>query len=480
MQKQYIVIDFGTTTTAVYGIIKELSGNRYQYYGDETGAPFTSIVALPKDPNGVIRFGREVRQSSQELAQTHVIIKSMKTYLGENKEFVVGGKKYDALGIAKAYLKYLKDYMRNRYSVEINEATMAFPVDFSPEARMNLKKAAKEAGIEVKGFISESTAAYIASRDKTKAFKKVMVIDWGGGTLDISILRLEKNTVHEEAVYGEQIGGDDIDKLIAYSVHADLVSKTGINVSFDDMSPQDKDQLINVCETAKIEFSDFDDDYDIRFRNYGEFGNKVSVLSYDTFESILMPIIRDRVLKIIDTAMAKANTSKAGIDLVIMSGGSSMLRPFENAMVKIFGDKVILPDDAQWAVAKGAAMLAMTSSKQYLNEDIGVVLSDRSVFPLLRKDRNFAGQGESMAEFALTEDSQNANFVFANTGQSIIYGNLNVDTKGYLGEKLKVRAKIDDSQIAIIKVENRSMGEHYCKTIKLNKLPFYYKLIEFN
>ena len=56
-----------------------------------------------------------------------------------------------------------------------------------------------------------------------------MVIDWGGGTLDVSILDLKGNKVYEDSVYGEKIGGDDIDKELAKRVHGKLINQTNIN-----------------------------------------------------------------------------------------------------------------------------------------------------------------------------------------------------------------------------------------------------------
>ncbi|MGN0182503.1 MAG: Hsp70 family protein, partial [Candidatus Ornithomonoglobus sp.] len=213
-------------------------------------------------------------------------------------------------------------------------------------------------------------------------------------------------------------------------------------------------------------------------RNYGEFGTKVEKITFDTFEEIVTPVIKDKVLNVIDTAMQKAGTTAAGIDVVVMSGGSSELRPFEKAIMNIFKDKVILPKDAQWAVAKGAAMLAMSGSKLYLNDNVGVVMSDMSVYPVLIKNQDYAGIKKPPIAFALMEDSYSAQFVFANSNNTALYGTLDVKTKGYLGEKLKLEASIDDSQIATIIIKNRAIGENYSEKIEFNKLPFYYNLMD--
>ena len=179
----------------------------------------------------------------------------MKSYLGTNEEFIINNRRYTAVQITAEFLRYIKVYVQKHYNIEINEATFAFPIDFTPEARKALKSAADLANININGFVSESTAAYIATKNEAKAYSKVMVIDWGGGTLDISILDLKGNYIYENSVYGDKIGGDDIDLEIAKRVHSKLINKTNIKVNFDEMKLEDKDKIISQCENVKIGFS---------------------------------------------------------------------------------------------------------------------------------------------------------------------------------------------------------------------------------
>ena len=475
-EQQFIGIDFGTTNTAVCVMTKNETGVNFTNYG-EGGFPFSSIVAIPKDDNDeTLQFGRSVRERMQELSKTHRIIKSMKTYLDSDEEFVVGGKRYSSVDITAAFLTDIKEYIYKNYNIDITESVLACPVDFSPLARKRLKKAAETAGIKVAGFVSESTAAYMACREQTKAYRKIMVVDWGGGTLDISILHIKGSSVFEDAVYGEQIGGDDIDLELAYNIHARLANKYHVDKSFDDMEPEDRDQLINVCEQAKIEFSDFDDDFPIQLRNYGEFGTRVESLSYNDFCEIVMSIVKTRALKVINTALQRAGLTISAIDAVIISGGSSGLRPFESAAMKIFGDKIIIPNNLQWVVAHGAAMFAASGGNQRLSETLGVVLSDTSVYPILEKEKDYVGCKKATVNFALTEDSQSAQFIFSNENQTVNYGILNVPTKGYLDEKISLEAEIDPSMIVTITLKNPTMGKNCIEKIQINKLPFYYEL----
>jgi len=475
----FIGIDFGTTNTAVVKITSDENGTVSEILGENGKNPFSSIIAIPKD-GGKLVFGREVRERRLELDETHYIIQSLKTYIGSDREVISGKNRYSGEEVTCAFFKYIKKYVQKNHKVDIKEAALAFPVDFSSKARRSLKSAAEKAGIKLSGFAGESTAAYIANRNAEevyRAYKRVMVIDWGGGTLDISILELKGTRVYERSVYGDKTGGDDIDREIAYRMHARLASKYGIDSSFDEMEPGNRDKLIAMCEKAKIGFSTSDKDAQISVRKYGPFGDAHIVLTYATFKDIVIPIIKSRALKAVSNAMKQAEVSASGIDAVILVGGSAGLRPFANAICNTFGrDKVILPENAQWSVAIGATLLASAGGEYVLNDDLGVLLSDGTVYPIFKKNTDRVGSKAGPINFSLCEDTQNAHFIFTNRNNTMVYGKLNISAKGFLQENLQLAAKIDEDQTASVYVRNRYMGEDYNKKIEINKLRFYYDL----
>ncbi|MDR0197476.1 MAG: Hsp70 family protein [Oscillospiraceae bacterium] len=475
----YIGIDFGTTNTAVVRINSGENSTVTETLGESGNSPFASIIAIPKE-GGKLVFGREVRERRLELAETHYIIPSLKTYIGSDREVISGRNRYSGEDVTCAFFKYIKKHIQKNYKIDIKEAALAFPVDFSAKARRSLKRAAEKAGIRFIGFAGESTAAYIANRNSEevyRAYRRVMVVDWGGGTLDISVLDLKGTRVYENSVYGEKTGGDDIDREIAYRMHARLASKHGIDVGFDEMDAGNRDKMISMCEKAKIGFSFSDEDAVITLRKYGPFGDTQVVLSYATFRDIVIPIIKSRALKAISNAMKQAEVSASGIDAVIMVGGSSGLKPFAHAVANIFGkEKIIHPENAQWSVAVGATLLAATEGEYFLNDDLGVLLSDGTVYPVFRKNADHVGSKTGPINFSLCEDTQSAHFIFTNRNNSVVYGKLNVNAKGFLQENLQLAARIDEDQTASVFVRNRYMGEDYNRKIEINKLKFYYDL----
>ena len=313
-----------------------------------------------------------------------------------------------------------------------------------------------------------------------------MVLDWGGGTFDISILNLKKNSVAETAVWGEKIGGDDIDIELARCVHPIIVKKSrkNINIPFDDMSPVSRDLMIARCERAKIEISETGEEYDLTVMDYGEYGTKSLTVSEDLFNGIVEPIIRSRILKAINAALGRAGLTPAGIDAVVIVGGSSNLAPYEEAVTRLFGeDKIIPPQKPQWSTAKGAALMQAIGGGFKLSDSLGVVLSDGSVLPLLKANEDGVGAKVGPLSFSPVEDTRDAHFVFTNGDGSIVFERVNIPTKGFLNEVIKLSAEISDDQIAIIELSNSFMGNAASnppKTTKINKLTFHYDISDLN
>ncbi len=477
MAEEYIGIDFGTTNTAVVRLRKDELGQKVDLLGDDGKYPFSSIVAIPKDGSSQLLFGRAVREKRLALSETHDIHLSMKSFLDTQKEFTIGGGRYSATDITTQFLQYVKNDILEHHKVDISKATFSFPVDFSPEARRELKKAAISAGIQPMGFVNESTAAYLANQKEGQAFSTVMVIDWGGGTLDISIMNVSKNKLEEHSIWGERIGGDDIDLALARGIHASIIHKEEQKISFEQMPSSAKDDLRNRCEKAKIEFSMYQDDFLLTLNNYGPYGIKNLNLPYEFFENVATPIIKTTVFSTIETALQKANLTKHNIDAVILVGGSSNIMPFETAMCETFGvEKIIVPENKQWSVASGAAFAGSLKGSFHLNTTLSVLLSDDTPFPLFEKERDSIGSRIPSMTFDLTEDCQEAHFIFVDENKNV-FARHTVPTKGYLKEKITLEGHITEEQIAYLTIKSAAMGENSKPVpVEINKLKFYYDI----
>lgn len=469
----YYGIDFGTTNTSVYLYNYEQGKGAIEAgYGTDGKdiTPFSSCIAISKTEKNVFKFGREVKEKINEFAEDYKIVTSFKSLLGSEEEITVNGERYNGRRLAALFLNYVKNTVRAERP-DFEEAVFSIPVDFSAKARTDLLDAAKSVGIMVKGFVSESSSAYISKVKDIRACSKVMVIDFGGGTLDLSILTLKQNKVYEDAVYGVKFGGDDIDKELALR----LMPKVYPGVPFEELDSKRKDKLMNEVERMKIEFSSYDD-YTMTLGG----GTRPVDIDYDTFSDIITPLITKNVLDSILKVMEKANVSPENIDAVILAGGSSGLRPFGDIILSLFGeDKIIFDDENnryQWMVAKGAAITSAVNCEFRLSDDICILLSDGETYPILRKDINKVGDKSDSVSFSLTTDAFDAHFIFTDSTGKNRYAVVSVNAKGYIDEQFDLSVEIGKDQIARVIIRNSYISDDYREVREINKLRFYYDL----
>lgn len=469
----YYGIDFGTTNTSVYLYNYEQGKGAIEAgYGTDGKdiTPFSSCIAISNTEKNVFKFGREVKEKINEFAEDYKIVTSFKSLLGSEEEITVNGERYNGRRLAALFLNYVKNTVRAERP-DFEEAVFSIPVDFSAKARTDLLDAAKSVGIMVKGFVSESSSAYISKVKDIRACSKVLVIDFGGGTLDLSILTLKQNKVYEDAVYGVKFGGDDIDKELALR----LMPKVYPGVPFEELDSKRKDKLMNEVERMKIEFSSYDD-YTMTLGG----GTKPVDIDYDTFSDIITPLITKNALESILKVMEKANVSPENIDAVILAGGSSGLRPFGDIILSLFGeDKIIFDDENnryQWMVAKGAAITSAVNCEFRLSDDICILLSDGETYPILRKDINKVGDKSDSVSFSLTTDAFDAHFIFTDSTGKNRYAVVSVKAKGYIDEQFDLSVEIGKDQIARVIIRNSYISDDYREVREINKLRFYYDL----
>ena len=466
---EYIGIDFGTTNTAVIKIDdKNKNAKLITKLGENGEYPFASMIAINKN-DGRMMFGREVKDKREELSKDYKIISSLKSVLGTGKEILVADKKYTATDLAALFFIYVK-HILNNVNTDIKEAVIAVPANFNEKQRNELLQAANIAEINIKSMITESTAAYISNAKDVNAYSKVMVVDWGGGTLDVSILGVDNNKLYEKSVYGRKYGGDDIDELLAKHICRIISLKTGNNVGFEQLGERDKDTLIKKAEEAKIKLSDTEDDVVVRFTE-GCFDRQIIDVSYDDFCDLLAKPL-EIAEETINEALKRADEYISNIDAVFLVGGSSALKPYQDKLESILGDKVVYPEDVQWAIAKGASVIASMNTEYHLSEDIGLVLSNDDFFALLKKGAKIGNKIDDVS-FGIVDDETSARFVFAFENKvPIKYESIKV--KGFLEDKVTLSGVLNKNQTLTVSMKSNTSGD--CKEINIDKIKFYYDL----
>jgi len=238
----------------------------------------------------------------------------------------------------------------------LEDPVAAIPVGFSPAKRKALRQAASQAGIHIRGFVSEPTAAIFRSFHEVQQWPHVAVFDWGGGTLDISVVNIQGDVVREIATIPKQLGGDILDRLLAEWAHAQILKEKGAaDMPFSGMDSRYRDTLISHCETAKRMLAE-EDEFTISLPRYGKYGTVNLTITAAQFTRLMQPKIDEALETLKEGIMYRARLSFDQVHILLV-GGSSKLRGLRESMASREW-QFSLPEDSAWHAADGAAILA--------------------------------------------------------------------------------------------------------------------------
>jgi molecular chaperone DnaK len=325
-----------------------------------------------------------------------------------------------------------------------------------------------------------------------KGASNVAVFDWGGGTLDVSLLSYDGKIVREWAVAGKRLGGDDIDEMLARYFHSRIMQDKEITmpVRFDELPPKAKDQIIERSENAKIALSS-EETASIRLMDYCNQSLVSAQITREEFAGLISAQIREAE-GVLREAADKAHISLAQLDAILMVGGSCAMQPILERLKEIGkremnkADGVNVPDEVQWAIAHGAAILSQKNPSYRLERALGVCLADNSFYPVF-KIGDAAPSEVITPRFGVIEDSSRAIFVFADDkGNNLSFTDdegrmeqyASIEAKGFGEESIALEAWIDDDMIANISLRSDHMDKPI--SIRFNKLPFSYHINQEN
>lgn len=471
MEVFWFGIDFGTTNSACIGLE---DGSKEPKKFSDSDYPFPSIVIIDR-LTGKVYKGREAWRRREELRESCEVIPSVKTYLGTDKTWRIAGQVWTPEMVAAQVFIGLKEKVKERLGTdELKEAVVAVPVGFSAAARRALRKAAQMAGIEIKSFVSEPTAALFYHYNEIGHYTRIGVFDWGGGTLDVSIIENRDGIIRELATGGLNKAGDYIDRLMAEWIHSRTAKKLGKKIPFDEMPPEARDKMLATCEQAKRDLT-WDDTAQIRILDYGSFGDLNEIIDIEQFSLLIKPVLDEAIL-CFERCLERAGMNLTQLDCILMVGGSVNLRPFSELVGEIWEGKEYYPKkDPDWSVAGGAAKLSMNEGKHMLAHTVGIVMSDGSLYPLFKKGEEVVPGSFSAATFALVEDEPAANLIFADdTGK--VLGYMSVPAFGFFHEKIEVKAQIDKDLIFHVYARSLNRSSKTAKEWQYDSLNMEYKL----
>ena len=462
-------IDFGTTNSACTGI---MDMGHVKKYSDREESPFPSIVIIDR-VTGEVTCGREAREQREQLRESCEIISSVKADLGTDKVYMIAGKRWTPEMVTAQIFLGLKKLVGERGD-DLAEAVVAVPVNFLPDKRTALRKAAEIAGVRIKTFVSEPTAALFDQYSIAGNYSKVAVFDWGGGTLDVSVVENSGGMIKELATAGLSFAGDHIDRKLAEWVHDQLLKDKRLNKPFSSMSSEDRDKMIARCERAKKDLCD-DDIIDIRLLDYGGLDTVKVNIDIDTFTQLIAPEV-NRAIACLNEALDRSRVSLAETGCILMVGGSVNLRPLQVIARQHWCDKVIFPTDSAWTVSNGAAQLSAEPGQHISSQKFGVTMSDGKLYPLV-DEGTWLDNLKKEACFALVENSETANIVISD-GNGNYIDSIDIPATGFLSEKICLDVTVSEDLVLNIVAKSSHRGKSYAREWRYPGITMNYRLPE--
>jgi molecular chaperone DnaK len=268
----------------------------------------------------------------------------------------VRDRAYSPEEISAFILMEIKSFAEEFLEEEITEAIITVPAHFNDAQRQATRDAGKIAGLEVLRIINEPTAAALAYGLDQKGNKNVVVYDLGGGTFDVSVLKLEDGLFEVLSTSGDTyLGGEDFDKRITDWLIEAFRKETKIDLREDRMALQ---RLKEASEKAKCELSMNDESrITLPFISADETGPKHlnKVLRRSEFETMVEDLIQKTIDPVSD-ALSEAGLKPDQIDEIILVGGQTRMPKVIEAVRKVFNkepNRNINPDEV---VGIGAAV----------------------------------------------------------------------------------------------------------------------------
>jgi molecular chaperone DnaK len=367
-----IGIDLGTTNS----VVAVMEGGEPNVIANEEGGRTTpSVVAFTKtgermvgqvakrqaitNPENTIfsikRFmGRRYDEVKEELKMVPYKVEPE----GDHVVIVAQGKKYTPQQISAMILQKLKKAAEDYLGQPVQDAVITVPAYFNDAQRQATKDAGKIAGLEVKRIINEPTAAALAYGLDKKKDETIAVYDFGGGTFDISILRVGDGLIEVEATNGDtHLGGDNLDQRIVDWLIDEFKKNEGLDLRSkgNEMALQ---RLRDAAERAKIELSTtMETEINLPFITADASGPKhlITKLTRAKLEAMVEELIQ-RSVPPSKQCMKDAGVDASKIDEVVLVGGQTRMPRIQRLVKELFGkegNKGVNPDEV---VAVGAAI----------------------------------------------------------------------------------------------------------------------------
>ena len=348
-------IDLGTSNSAAAVLVGGKPTIIQAAEGTSVGGKaFPSYVAFTKD--GQLLVGEPARR--QTITNPEGTVIAAKRKMGTDFKFKVYGKEYTPQQISAFILQKIKRDAEAYLGETVDKAVITVPAYFNDNQRQATKDAGEIAGLQVVRIINEPTAASLAyGLDKANKDLKILVFDFGGGTLDVTIMEMGGGVFQVKSTSGDtQLGGTDMDNTLVEFILQEFKNQSSLDVR------NDKAALMRVreaAEKAKIELSNvITTEINLPFLAYEPSSgpkNLVLQLPRSKLEDLLRPIV-ERCRSPMMQALQDAKLNPADIDKIILIGGPTRMPIVRQLVANVMGKEPEGGIDPMEAVALGAAV----------------------------------------------------------------------------------------------------------------------------
>jgi len=407
-----IGIDLGTSNSAASVMVGGKPIIIPAAEGTSVGGKTTpSYVAFTKD--GQMLVGEPARR--QAALNPEGTITAIKRKMGTRETVTVHGKDYTAQQISAFILQKMKKDAESYLGEAVDKVVITVPAYFNDDQRQATKDAGAIAGLEVVRLVNEPTAAAFAyGLDKVENNLKIMVVDFGGGTLDVTIMSFGGGVFEVTSTSGDtHLGGTDMDRIIVDHVCSEFQRDTGIDLKKDSAVEY---RLKEAVEKAKIELSTvLETEINLPFITVDASNTPRHLnmkITRAKLEMLVKPII-DRIKGPMQQALSDGKLTPMQINKVILVGGPTRMPSVQKTIEEYMGSNNIERGiDPMECVAMGAAIQGAIISGDVKN----VVLVDVTPLSLgietlggvLTKmiDRNTAVPTSKTQVFSTAADNQ--------------------------------------------------------------------------
>lgn len=383
-----IGIDLGTTNSLV-AVWEE---GHAQLIPNSFGEYLTpSVVSMEKD--GTFYVGKVAKERMVTHPQDTASV--FKRFMGTSKTYWLAGREYRPEELSALVLKKLKEDAENYLGEPVEEAVISVPAYFNDMARNATKNAGKLAGLKVERIINEPSAAALACQQQNGEEDALMLVfDFGGGTLDVSLVDCFENIIEILAVSGDNhLGGSDFDEIIAREFCREN------NLNWEEMNGEKKAVILESAIQTKVILTE-QEEYNMQIGAEEIQGSmtlsrkKLIQISEDLFARMSLPIQR---------VLADGKVTVAELQKIVLVGGSCKMPVIQKYLEHLLGTKEIHTVNPDYMIALGVGVYA--GIKERNKEVRDMLLTDICPFSLGTGVHNYSDEKNPLSSIVIERNT---------------------------------------------------------------------------